>query len=245
MMSFLDLNGDDFGITSLIFPPIHSLQCLNPWMLDKMTWSTMEEKLLGFQIFSFCNSTTLRISRGQSQISIMPNPLAWVTHANATSFPQKHIFCMILYHVLLFFILTIVPLSGPFCVIRYHWKVESHDDIIESSTIPNPNGVTEATKKSQEAFTERGGHTQTIQMIPEFPSLNDPIHQMSIHPNPNFLSEDSEDSCWCHPQTATNKLLAECSKWFDIKFTVISCEALMISRHCLCRINYMPSWCYT
>lgn len=125
---------------------------------------------------------------------------------------------------------------------RYHWRVESHNAIIESSTIPNPKGVnnsrpeTKETKKSQEAFTEKGGHTQMIQMIPDSP----PYPWNVLHPNPNFLSEDS---CWCRRQTATNEPLAECSKWFDIVFK--RWETLIISRHCLCWIDYMPSWCYS
>ena len=59
--------------------------------------------------------------------------------------------------------------------------VESHNDIIESSTIPNPNCVnnswpeTKETKKSQEAFTERDDHTQNDPNDPGFHSLNDPI----------------------------------------------------------------------
>lgn len=138
MMSFLDLNGDDFGITSLTFPPIHSLQSLNPWMLNKIIYGMEHHGRKTYWVSDF----------------------------------------LILDHALPCFILTIVHLSGPFCVPKQSATIEGWKVTMLSSNhrlFPTPRVSTAVdlkpgrTKKSQEAFTERGGHTQMIQMIPDSP----------------------------------------------------------------------------
>ena len=131
-----------FGITSLIFPPVHSPQSLNPWMIKwYLSLGTPWKKdFSDFRVSLFATQPPNFTILHRSESKPCQNPLTREGYKCKCYFlvttPGKTTRLWLKYHML---VLTIPPLSDQLCVTKQSLKgVESHDDIIESSNIPKP-----------------------------------------------------------------------------------------------------------
>ena len=210
---FTSSNGDDFGKTSLIFPPIHSLQSLNPWMLNndmehhgrKTSWAS---DFLFLQLNHFTNLQTSESNFNHAKSSC-------VGYTGKCYFLSKKT--------------QILDDFGP-CSSMFH---SNHCTLVWPICVPKQSGTIEWWKVTMISSNHRLFPTPTVSTTvdlkprkpknPKKPSLKGMTipkrSKWSRIPLPKW-SNLSEDSCWCHPQTAKNKLLAGCSKWFDISYKI-------------------------